>query len=309
MRFENRPVTGALVKVIPSLMLALLLTAGSEFGWGGDGHKVVAEIAAAHLTPEARAGVQELLGPGVSMADVSSWADRVRRERKETAPWHYVNYPIELDEPDFDVMKEPGGNVAWAVQEMTRRVQDTALPEKEREEALKFLIHLAGDLHQPLHAGTGDDAGGNGVDIVWNGEKTNLHKAWDGKIIESRKMFTSQIIDEISAKLTAEGMDSTQRGGPYDWMVESHVYARDVAYANMEKFGTPAEEGPELSGAYANAAWPIVERRLAEAGLRLAMILNHIYAEPAAEQVTGEAESVEVHAATEVEEVEMEVAQ
>ncbi|MCB2155457.1 S1/P1 nuclease [bacterium] len=273
MRIENRGTR----KVFPALALAILLAVGSAFGWSGDGHRVVADVATNHLTPEAKAGVAELLGPGVSLADVSTWADQVRRERRDTAPWHYVNYALELDEPDFDIMEQEGGNVAWAVEEMTRRVQDAELPKQEREEALKYLVHLVGDLHQPLHCGTGDDLGGNKIKVLWNGEETNLHKVWDWNIMHSRNLSREEIVEDIESKITPGGIASTQRGRPYDWMVESHKYARDFAYAGMQKYGEQTENGVDLGGRYADAMWPLTERRLAEGGLRLAMILNHLF--------------------------------
>jgi hypothetical protein len=165
-----------------ALLLLLLFPAGA-FGWGGMGHQIVALIAENHLTPEAKAGIRELIGnANIADAEIASWADEVRRQRSETAPWHYVNIPVEA--AGFDRVRDGnnGDNVIDAIQKQSAILADKSASKAARAEALKFLVHFVGDIHQPLHcADRNGDAGGNTRLVFYPDERfaVSLHSVWD----------------------------------------------------------------------------------------------------------------------------------
>lgn len=257
--------------------------------WGRVGHQVIGQIAGEHLTPETKAVVAELLEPGETLASVSTWADEVRGQRRETGPWHYINWALEDDEPTTHPLHFEEDNVVRAVYEQLAILRDTEKPNLARQEALKYVVHFVGDLHQPLHAGTGEDRGGNTIDVFFDGASTNLHRVWDSQIIDLWGKSMEDIVADLLATATPERKKSIMQGTPYEWTVESHCYTRDVAYAHLPK----AEEGvaqPDLAQGYAQQMTPLVRQRLLEGGLRLALVLNgSVAAEEAKEAVAVEA--------------------
>ena len=141
--------------------LAIVLVVASlvpsrTFAWGSEGHSIVAEIAEQHLEPGTTKQVRDLLAleNSTSLADVANWADHIRRQRPETASWHFVDIPITA--PFYDPARDcAGGNCVVAkIEQFAKELHDTSPPPGERLEALKFLVHFAGDVHQPLHAST-----------------------------------------------------------------------------------------------------------------------------------------------------------
>jgi hypothetical protein len=180
----------------------------------------VAWIAEARLTDKAQVGVKELLGDaGLSDAEVVSWADEVRRERKETAPWHYVNIPI--DATGYDPVKHGNGgeNVIDAIERFAKVLADKTAPKEDRVEALKFLIHFVGDLHQPLHcAERNGDKGGNGRLVFFPGRKkaVSLHAVWDTLILprSKGKQRVAEYGDALNAKITDKQAKAWATGTP-----------------------------------------------------------------------------------------------
>ncbi|MDP8275049.1 MAG: S1/P1 nuclease [Candidatus Euphemobacter frigidus] len=152
----------------------------------------------------------------------------------------------------------------------------------------KFLVHFMGDLHQPLHCGKAEDRGGNDVPVSWQNQETNLHAIWDSLIFRERTGTVTTWARCLQAELTPGERAAIMKGRPYDWMVESHLIARDFCYARLPRSASSFREAknPELSGAYAREAQPIGRRRVVEAGLRLAKVLNEIFSSgPAGAQV------------------------
>ena len=168
-----------------SILCVSLLGPATAWGWGREGHRIVALIAADHLTPAARAGVAELLGPnvGAAMETASTWADEIRDQRPWTKPWHYVD--IELSQGGYEAARNcPGGDCVVAqILKDERIVADRRLQQPVRAEALRFLIHFVGDLHQPLHCADHHDRGGNSVSVKLGAEEMNLHAVWDTAVV------------------------------------------------------------------------------------------------------------------------------
>src|SRR5262249_51649906 len=150
------------------------------WAWGKVGHCAIAKLAGRHLSDRAKQEIKALLEPGESLADASTWADEHRRELPKTAPWHYVDVP--LDEPRYDdrfASDEPAkGFIVPKIQELRVVLKDRSRPVEERRQALRFLVHLVEDLHMPLHVGENRDKGGNTLQVRWFDRGSNLHRVW-----------------------------------------------------------------------------------------------------------------------------------
>lgn len=253
--------------LVPLALAALLSTPDPAAAWGPTGHRVVGAIAQEHLTPAARQGVEQLLGRD-SLAEVSTWADFIRSDPdwRRADDWHWVTLPegVSYDESE----KNPRGDVLEALQRFEATLRDPQAPLQDRQEALKFLVHMVGDLHQPLHVGTGDDRGGNQVLVTWFGEPSNLHTVWDSEIIDSEELSFTEWVAFLD--VSADERAAWQQGSYLDWAEESRAL-RGVVYDLGDR---------RLSWDYRFRALPVIEQRLRQGGVRLAHVLNRIYAAP-----------------------------
>jgi hypothetical protein len=238
--------------------------------WGPRGHAAVAALAQQRLTPAARAAVNDLLD-GEAMASVSSWADDVRDTgRPDTYNWHFVDIPFGADGYDAarDCPATPRGDcIINALDRLTRDLADSRLPKDRRREALMFIIHFVGDIHQPLHAIDNGDLGGNRVQIKEIGGTTNLHAAWDTGIITAAGAAVDDLVTAGNAILQREGNSAVATMPYVDWALESHDIAKRIVYPQVTNDG-------QITAAEARVAMEIIERRIAYAGARLAAILN-----------------------------------
>ena len=269
-----------------SLILAMTVTARVN-AWNAQGHRLVARIADRRLTPIARRNVLWLLGPE-SLADVSSWADRYLEGNYQTFYWHFVNIPSEAAsyDRDRDCPRQPGvvaGTRAdtWRDCAVDRigynkaRLADTSLDRADRAIALKFLVHLVGDLHQPFHA-LGVGHGGNDIPVRVFGSDTcgnrpcELHGVWDGGLIAHRGLDDEHYVTALRDVIVRRQWDSQPAGTPGEWAMQSQALAK---VALLPEHGTADE-------AYYRAHIDIVDQRLALAGVRLAAILNEILTNP-----------------------------
>lgn len=256
--------------------------------WGGSGHEVVGFIAESFLTPSARQQVDALLAgePASrrSLAAVSTWADEILSQpawRAKTATWHYVN--VSIREPGYDAARDcPGSDCVVAqVEEQRHRLADRALLPAVRLEALKFLVHFAGDMHQPIHIGDNKDKGGNSTFIRFQGHTIKLHRMWDSGVLDIAAFDhrnEEDLARELAGAVTPAERSAWEQGDVLAWAGESHVIARDEVYA---EFGTDAPEGGNspsspilVTADYADRHVATAEKRLAQAGVRLAFMLN-----------------------------------
>ena len=251
------------------------------FGWGGAGHQIVALIAEDHLSPQAKSGVKELLGDAhISDAEVASWADQVRRERSNTGPWHYVNIPHDADSFDRARDGHDGNNVVDAIEKQAKIVADKSATREERAEALKFVVHFVGDIHQPLHcADRNGDKGGNARLVFYPGARraVNLHSVWDTSLLRDA-MNGQRVLDYAGAldkRITESQRKEWTKGTPEDWANESHRAAVDHAYAGVPADGVP----PTITREYIEANEKVVNEQLEKAGVRLAETLNRCFAD------------------------------
>lgn len=261
-------------------VLIVLVLPSISHAWGGDGHQIICLIAEDRLSPTAKAGIHELLGKDVNIsdADIASWADQVRRERRETASWHYVDIPVEATEFGEARDGRQGNNVIDKINDFRALLKDPKAPKHDRAEALKFLVHFVGDLHQPLHcADRNNDKGGNArlVFFLDRPRAVNLHTVWDTTILLDRKgtARVADYADKLNARITPEQAAEWSKGTSADWANESHALAVTVVYADVPADGPP----PKLDQEYVKTAGTVIDRQLQRAGVRLATILNDVF--------------------------------
>jgi nuclease S1 len=270
-----------------SLLLPLALTFGTPArAWGPEGHKIVGYIAEGRLTPSARAAVDELL-KGHSLASISSWADQVRRTRPETYNWHFVDIPLGSSryEAERDCRPSPKGDcVVAAINRGVAALRDPRVVGPERVQALMFLVHFVGDIHQPLHATEGrtatgvPDRGGNLIAVDFYGHETNLHRVWDGELLAHCGETQGELVEELRAlskTVPAETFTSTSAAA---WANQAHEAAKAHTYRDLPPSFLTDEAS--LGDAYETAELPTLKRQLALAGYHLALALNAALSTP-----------------------------
>jgi nuclease S1 len=262
------------------ITLLCILGAGTPtWAWGRLGHRVIARLAEKQLTPRAKAAIADLLTSGESLADSSTWADEHRRELPKTAPWHYVDVP--LDEPRYhsifagDVAEK--GYVVDKIHDFKVIVKDADQSVEDRRIALRFLVHFVEDLHMPMHVGDNNDKGGNRTQVRFFDRGTNMHSLWDSGMIEYVCDTEDFWLKDLAALDTPEARAAAMKGTIEDWATESLLASRQ-AY-QVPETGKRLKSGQKLSDAYLDANLPVVRRRLYQASVRLAMVLNQAFAE------------------------------
>jgi S1/P1 Nuclease len=243
--------------------------------WGPEGHVIIAMVAEDRLSPEARAAARKIL-LGAPLGTIGNFADEYRVTHPETQQWHFVDIPFEV--PSYDETRDcaarsKGDCVIHAIERAIADIKNPKTAFFDRSDALKYLVHFVGDLHQPFHAierkkpdGEGDK-GGNDVHVKFFGDSTNLHTVWDSELIfhtgRTAEDYANFLKEQVLANMTPADW---QNGSLIDWAVESHDAAK-AAYVN---------NNDSIDQAYFDAQIKIVDKRLALAGARLAMILEQI---------------------------------
>ena len=241
------------------------LPAAERAVWFDLGHRVIARIAEGRLTPHTAAAVREMLG-GQSLADASGWADDIRGRRRDTGRLHYVNIPLAAKTYDSVDDCRDGQCIIGAIERDRRILADAAASAIDRAEALRFLIHLVGDLHQPLHVSDNEDKGGNDTQVQFEGRATNLHKVWDGELIKTAWAGEQQYLDHLMQQMTALDLVAFERGTVVDWAMEGHRSAMEDAYQ--------IPRNRLLGEAYVGKNLPLVDLAIIKAGVRLAKVMN-----------------------------------
>lgn len=257
------------MKVI--LYMLLVLYCAQAWGWGGDGHKIVARIAENHLTANAKKNINLLLD-GDSLPSVSIWADFVKFTPlySYTTEWHFINLPDSFRPTANTQYAED--NVVSAIIEMTKTVRDPLSSTGEKRRALKFLIHFVGDIHQPLHVGRGEDRGGNEVEVTYNGERMNLHELWDGELISEADLNYRQYAQKLEIYYSFTKNFSSPIF-PFVDVITENLNARKAIY------DFPAVNGGQiiLDKQYLSKNIEFLNRSLYLGGMRLAALLNGLF--------------------------------
>jgi hypothetical protein len=267
--------------------LAALVTSSPALAWGKTGHRVVAAIADTQLSGLARAHIREILGVE-SLDEAATWPDDMRADpspfwQKTASPWHYVT----LNGITYD-HAPPEGDALQALSHFRDVLRDPKASLADKQLALRFVVHLVGDLHQPLHAGKCCDKGANDVKVTWFGKPTNLHAVWDSAIVDDEQLSYTELAAKLERHIGDSDVIAWWDINPRDWVSES-AEVRDSLYPTAADMPKPVKGKkakrkqplvPDLSYSYVYRFTPLMERRLSQAGVRLAAYLNELFAEP-----------------------------
>jgi len=282
--------------------IGFLLLPQMAYPWGNTGHRIVGQIAQNHLSMTARDGIRELIG-NQSLAQVANWADHIKSDKqwnpsyhncgKQTelpwdAPihntcWHYYSIGDNegIDEDTIYNRKKlangdtpfPSGNVLLKIDQCKAILRDKAIAKKDRETALKFLVHLVGDIVQPLHLGRAEDRGGNDVKVMWMyTEKTNLHKVWDSKMIDKSNLSYTEYATFLESGISKEKKAEWEAISMIDLIADSQALRGQVYNLEKGRDGSPA-----CGWTYLHDNAELLDTRLGMGGIMLAKMLNDIF--------------------------------
>ena len=245
--------------------ILIFLMSGHAFSWGVTGHRAIGLIAEQNLKPKAKKKLQLLLA-GEKLPLVTTWMDDIRSDQayNHTADWHWVT--IETGTTYQESTKNKNGDVIETLNRLMREIKSGKLTAEKEAEHVKMILHLVGDIHQPLHVGCCDDQGGNKVRLKWFGEDTNLHRIWDSDMIDGTKLSFTELAYSLKELSETEKL-KIQSASVEDWARES-MALRSIVYDTGDG---------KLGYAYAYKNMPLVRERLLLAGLRLAGVLNELY--------------------------------
>ncbi|MBF0546935.1 MAG: S1/P1 nuclease [Candidatus Riflebacteria bacterium] len=267
MKIMNRSLLRSFFTAIACVIISASLST-PLFAWGGLGHKLVARLAFEQMTPKARSEATKIL-KGASLESVSTWADLIKRDRPETASFHFVNFisqnPSLSDNQDVTNSK----NVVSGIYLNKSILQNESASLDEKKEALCFLIHFVGDIHQPLHCAPDGNSGGNDIKVKFFNDETNLHKVWDSELIKATNVSEDDYFQAL--KNDTKNFDQSKLSGEncMGWAIESNKIAV------MNAYSIPSDN--VLEERYYEQNIKIVNRQLVIAGIRLAQMLNQIF--------------------------------
>lgn len=242
--------------------------------WGKNGHRIIGKITEWHLTPTTLMAIEPLLA-GDKLSEVTTWADEMRSNpdefwRKQSGKWHYISIPS-LKEFNPNAFNGKVTNIHTAILKSINVLKDSTSSLEDKQFYFKFLTHLVGDLHQPLHVGRSEDRGGNTIKVKFFNDDVNLHTVWDTKLIESENLSYNEFAEYIDTS-DVKTISTYLNSRPADWLKESFKLrsaAYDIGDGNFRYN-------------YLYKHMPTVKERLLQGGIRLAGLLNEIY-DPKAE--------------------------
>ena len=239
--------------------------------WGQTGHRITGEIAQQFLDPIASTYIAQLI-PNESLAEASTWADEMRSNprdfwKKTAGPFHYVTVP--KNRSYLDVGAPDKGDSVTALQRFRNTLLDENSSMENKQLALRFIVHIIGDLHQPLHAGDGTDRGGNDVKVRFMWEDSNLHRVWDSGLINHQQLSFKEWTSWLTEKLDASNVAKWHSTNPSIWITESAAI-RDTIYP---------QDANNMSWNYVYEHTPTVKQRLSQGGVRIALYLNELFGE------------------------------
>ncbi len=248
-------------------LLCVSLKANDDDTWGPTGHRATGKIAEKYLKRKAKKRIEALL-EGESLAFVSTYADQIKADKtyRKYGAWHYINMPLDGDYETAE--KNPKGDLVTGITHCISVLKDETSSVEDKRFCLKMLIHLVGDLHQPMHIGQKEDKGGNTIQLHWFGEGTNLHRVWDENMIEKWNMSYVELADNEKLLSKAE-IETIQEGTVIDWVKDTHKLSKEV-YGSVKS-------GDTLRYRYSYVYFPIVRQQLQKGGIRLAKLLNDIF--------------------------------
>jgi len=253
------------------ILLAFLITFSnlnaSSPDWGATGHRTVGKIAEDYLSRKTKRKIAELI-EGQSLALVSTFGDDIKSDKRYNKfyTWHYVNMPFGVKYEDSE--KNPKGDMVTGIEKCKEFILDKNTTKEDKAFYLKLLVHLIGDLHQPMHVGRKEDRGGNDIQVQWFNHGTNLHRVWDSDMINHFDMTYTELAGNVN-EISKEQVAFLQKGTIVDWANETQTFAVK-AYAS-------AEVGEKLGYNYMYQNFGLVRSQLQKGGVRLAKVLNDLF--------------------------------
>lgn len=259
-------------KLNPLLILILLLVAPIfAHAWGQNGHRIVGEIASNHLSKRAKKQIQKILG-SETPAFASTWADFVKSDHQYDFMynWHFVNMPSGWTENQVHQFLDTAtqANVYNKSLALIAELKNKNTENQQKIVALKMLIHMLGDLSQPMHVGHAEDLGGNKINVLWFNKPTNLHALWDDGLLSSENLSYTEYTHKIDLASASE-IAEIQSGNLKNWVFD--------AYQIASKLYEETQPEQKLSYRYIYDHLALLDRQLLKGGLRLAKVLNEIY--------------------------------
>lgn len=238
-----------------------------EYDWGQTGHRTIGAVAEQYLKGKTKRKLAELLN-GQSLAFVSTFGDDIKSDKRydKFYTWHYVNMPLDVTYEDSE--KNPNGDMVSGIETCKKIILDENASKDEKIFYLKLLVHLIGDLHQPMHVGRKEDKGGNTIQVRWFNNGSNLHAVWDSKMINHYGMTYSELANTTD-KISKNQVKSLQKGTISDWVNETQQHAIKVYDS--------AEVGEKLRYTYMYNNFGLVRSQLQKGGIRLAKVLNDLF--------------------------------
>jgi len=253
------------------LVLALMYLPFAAGAWGVIGHRVVGEVADFYLKAKTRMAIKQILG-SESMAMTANWADFIKSDTSYNYlnNWHYVNLAENMPKTDlFAFLDKPEVNIYTKTNEMIAVLKNPKSTVAQKKLALRLVIHLVGDLHQPMHTARKEDLGGNKIQLMWFGEKSNLHRVWDESLISFQQLSYTEYAKVINHP-TGSQLLAWEKSSLKDCVYESYQICNKI-------YATGVKNDDKLSYRY-NFDWiDTVNEQLLKGGVRLAKILNDIY--------------------------------
>ncbi|MGB5498312.1 MAG: S1/P1 nuclease [Maribacter sp.] len=254
-------------KIVFLILFSVQFSFGNSIFWSKTGHRAIGQIAQEELTGRTRRAIDKLLD-GQQIASISNFADEIKADRRfrEFSAWHYVNIAPDKDYSVDEASKY--GDLVVGIQKCISMVKNDKNTKEDRVFYLKMLVHLIGDLHQPMHVGRVEDKGGNDIQVQWFGNGSNLHRVWDSNMINDYGLSYTELANSLP-ELDKKEKRAIQTGTVLDWVEESQEVPN--------KLYTSVEVGEKLAYNYSYTWWGTVENQLQKGGLRLAKVLNALF--------------------------------
>jgi len=268
------------IKLLTSALCASFVIASPAQAWGPIGHRTSAAIAEDNISGRTRAEIAEILGHE-GLSEASTWPDEERSNPdpfwQETAsPFHYVTVPEGSTAEDF--AHPPEGDAVTALEGFAATLRDETASREEKALALRFIVHIVSDLHNPLHAGNGTDRGANDFIVDWFDTPTNLHWVWDEGMILRQQLSFTEYTQRLERRIEPAEVVTWWDADPSTWIAESAELRDSVYPATGGDAGEGTREAPAILRYDYHWAWmPRVEERLAQSGIRTAAYLDWVF--------------------------------
>ena len=271
------------MKRLAALLAMSALAAAPAAAWGPVGHRITAQIAQDNVSGQTRARIAQILGHE-ELPEAATWPDEQRSNpdafwQTTSYPWHFVTIPVGQAPEHLEHPSE--GDAETALESFTAVLRDPVASPEDKARALRFVVHIVGDLHQPLHVGKPGDRGGNDVKVRWFDDPVvqNLHWVWDEGMIRRQELSFSEYAARLEARMTAEQVVAWWNVEPDTWMAESAALRDRIYPAPSERDGAGTPEAPFVMRYWYPYEWtPEMELRLQQSGIRIAAYLDWVFA-------------------------------